>query len=293
MYNNEYMYAIERSDEYLAHYGIRGMKWGVRKAKAKGNAKMLGRQYGKAMRKLAKLEKRAKKAENYKKRAIAYGVGAATAGGLAAAGTHGVGNAINAVGKYGGKAMKGLGRGMDVAGVGIHKGLAAIGQGSLGNRIHKGMQAASRGLNEAGRTTNVGAIRVGEGLKRWGNSNSIGKAAEGVAKKTYSNALKSAMNSPAGRQSLGNINSTVQKVTGKNISGNIKGLRGVSNNTIARIGAGAIGVGLAAASAKNAYRAATAQKKAARFKSEMNKAFAGTQYANGGAPRQGKKRRRK
>jgi hypothetical protein len=132
-------------------------------------------------------------------------------------------------------------------------------------------------------------------LKRWGNSNSIGKAAEGVAKKTYSNALKSAMNSPAGRQSLGNVNSAVQKVTGKNISGNIKGLGGISNNTIARIGAGAIGAGLAAASAKNAYRAATAQKKAARFKSEMNKAFAGTQYANGGSskPRQGNKRRKR
>ena len=71
-------------------------------------------------------------------------------------------------------------------------------------------------------------------------------------------------------------------------------LRGVSNNTIARIGAGAVGAGLAAASAKNAYRAATAQKKAQQFKSEMNKAFKGTQYANGNSqPRQGGKKRRR
>ena len=99
MYNDEYMYAIERSPEYLAHYGIRGMRWGVRKAKASGNAKRLGRQYAKAQKKLAKLEKRAAKADKYKKRAIAYGAGAAAAGGLAALGTGGVGKIVNAAGK--------------------------------------------------------------------------------------------------------------------------------------------------------------------------------------------------
>ena len=36
-------YAVERSPEYLAHYGIRGMKWGVRKAIASGNSRRLGR----------------------------------------------------------------------------------------------------------------------------------------------------------------------------------------------------------------------------------------------------------
>lgn len=292
MYNNEYMYAIERSDEYLAHYGIRGMKWGVRKAKAKGNAKMLGRQYGKAMRKLAKLEKRAKKAENYKKRAIAYGAGAAAAGGLAALGTGGVGNIINKTGAVARKAKLGGGSLMTGAGKGIYNLGKATGNSTIRN-LGYNMNTAGKRMSATAANTGIKVSLAGDAVKRWGNSNSIGRAAEGAAKKAYSNALKSAMNSPASRQSLGNINSAVQKVTGKNISGNIKGLRGVSNNTIARIGAGAIGAGLAAASAKNAYRAATAQKKAARFKSEMNKAFAGTQYANGGAPRQGKKRRRK
>lgn len=30
-------YAVDRSDEYLAHYGVFGMKWGIRKAKPEGN----------------------------------------------------------------------------------------------------------------------------------------------------------------------------------------------------------------------------------------------------------------
>ena len=55
MSNNEFMYAVERSDEYLAHYGIRGMKWGVRRAIKSGNSARLGRQYAKAQKKLAKL----------------------------------------------------------------------------------------------------------------------------------------------------------------------------------------------------------------------------------------------
>jgi hypothetical protein len=119
MYENDYMYAIERSDEYLAHYGVRGMKWGVRKAIASGNAKRLGRQYAKAQKKLAKLEKRAAKADKYKKRAIAYGAGAAAAGGLAAAGTRGVGNAINFTGKIGRKATNAYGDVASALGKGI------------------------------------------------------------------------------------------------------------------------------------------------------------------------------
>ena len=53
-------------------------------------------------------------------------------------------------------------------------------------------------------------------------------------------------------------------------------------------------VGLAGAAGYNAYRAATtkkAAKKAAQFRSEMNKTFAGTKYAN--APRTPQKKRRR
>ena len=48
-------YGIQRSDEYLAHYGIKGMKWGVQKAKDRGDQAALNKHYKKASIKLAKL----------------------------------------------------------------------------------------------------------------------------------------------------------------------------------------------------------------------------------------------
>lgn len=51
---NEY-YAVVRSTDHLAHYGVKGMQWGVRKAIERGNFKALSRQYKKAQKKLAKL----------------------------------------------------------------------------------------------------------------------------------------------------------------------------------------------------------------------------------------------
>lgn len=52
-------YAVQRSDEYLAHYGVKGMKWGVRKAVEKGNTKRLARHYKRAAKKLARLNAKA------------------------------------------------------------------------------------------------------------------------------------------------------------------------------------------------------------------------------------------
>ena len=289
MYNtNEYMYAIERSDDYLAHYGIRGMKWGVRKAREMGGArgqKALSRQYAKAQKKLAKLESRAAKADKYKKRAVRYGVGAAAVGGLAAAGTRGVGNAINAVGKYGSKAMRGVGYGMSKVGLDISKaGRYAHSKGL--SKAGLAISKAGMGMKNSAKGTNLAVMNVGEGLKRWGNSTSIGKGIQNTAGK-YAGRLG------AGKGAMFN---TVARDNARKATA---GIAKINNNAIARIGAGAVAAGLGAASAKNAYRAATAQKKAQKFRSEMNKAFRGTQYAsnNSGAsstskPRQGKKRRR-
>lgn len=52
-------YAVQRSTDYLAHYGVKGMKWGVRKAIEKGNSRALGRHYAKAQKKLKKLNAKA------------------------------------------------------------------------------------------------------------------------------------------------------------------------------------------------------------------------------------------
>lgn len=279
MYNDDYMYAIERSDEYLAHYGIRGMKWGVRKARERGNAAGLSRQYAKAQKKLAKLENRAAKADKYKKRAVRMGIGAAAAGGLAAAGTHGVGNALARVGEGWRAGMTGVGSGMKSVGSAVGK----VGRLSKNGKVRSIATRADIAMNRAGNAVkNASSGSVGLAptvlagkIDRWGRGTDLSK---GLQKGIYSGGKYL----PAG------------SLAGKGAVSTTKALNGVSNNTIARIGAGAVGAGLAAGAARNAYKAATAQKKAQQFRSEMNKAFAGTKYANGGQTnRQGKKRARK
>lgn len=94
---NEYYGApTTPTDDYLAHYGIRGMKWGVQRAKKKplysGRNKRLDRQFVKASKKLEKLNQRTdielqnKKADKLKKTSkIALGMGLAGIGGISAA----------------------------------------------------------------------------------------------------------------------------------------------------------------------------------------------------------------
>lgn len=242
MENEYYGLATTPTEDYLAHYGIKGMKWGVRKAIQRGNDRALGRQYRKAQKKLAKLERQANNGAKYARRASRLGKGAALAGGLAALGTEGVS------------------KGMQLAGKGIHIGAAKLGAGSTGNRIHKSLNKAA------------GAVST------WGNSNSIGQAAK-----------------VAGRQFQNANGALVAKVTrGKGIVNTTDKLGGISNNAYARIGAGLAGAGLAAGAAYNMHRAKhtdRAAKKAAAFRKEMQKSFAGTKYANQvGQPRKKKRR---
>ena len=268
MYSNDYMYAIERNDEYLAHYGIRGMKWGVRKAIASGNSKRLGRQYAKAQKKLAKLEKQANNGAKYARRASRLGAGAALAGGLAVAGTSGVA-----------KASQGLGKGLHA--VGNLAGAYGRTPGKS-NPLKRLSTKAAVGIHSAGNTLTKAGSASGA-INTWGNSNSIGQAL-----KTGGRKLQNAV--------PGNI--TAKLTGGKGIVGTTDKLGKVSNNTFARIGAGAIGAGLAAGAMYNQHRAKTtdkAAKKAATFRREMNNAFKGTQYAGGGnsGNRQGGKKRRR
>ena len=242
-------YAVQRSGEYLEHYGIKGMKWGVRKAIADGNGRALRRQYNKAVKKLAKLEKRGASGAKSAKKAAAYGAGAALAGGIAGIGTSRIGSAMETVG------------------------------GAFRNSKNKRIRNIASAVEVAG-----------TGLNKWGNS------ASGVAKRA-SNFLTSEKVANLGRNYHG-VGGQVVREAGR-LAGQAGGavgsaVKGASRHTMARIGAGAVSLGLGAAAARNAYKAATAKRnrqKAAQFKAEMQKAFAGTQYANG-APRQGKKRRR-
>lgn len=232
--NNEYYGAASTpTDDFLAHYGIKGMKWGVRRAIVKGGEKALRRQYIKAQKKLEKLDKQAAKSATYKKRAIRMGIGAGVAGGLAAAGTSGVSSAMRATGRLAGKGMKGLGNAMEAAGRGL---IDSRKNGVIGDALRRGGHAVSSASGKVSGAMGGASHAVDE----WGRSTSVTKG----------------------------------------IGSGIIHDSGVSNNTIARVGAGVIGAGLAAGAARNAYKAKTAQKKAQQFRTEMNKAFAGTKYAN-------------
>lgn len=249
MENEYYGLATTPTEDYLAHYGIKGMKWGVRKAIQRGNDRALSRQYRKAQKKLAKLERRANNGAKYARRAARLGVGAAAAGGLAALGTSGVS------------------KGMQLAGKGIHIGAAKLGAGSTGNQIHKSLNKAAGAVNTWGAGNSIGTA-----LNR--GANSVIQATPNNITRAANKALKNSGHAGLGVQA--------------------NKLKGVSNNTFARIGAGAIGAGLAGAAGYNAYRAATTKRaaaKAAAFRKEMNKQFAGTKYAN--APRTPQKKRRR
>ena len=251
-----YGIATTPMDDYLAHYGVKGMKWGVRRALASGNSARLGRQYAKAQKKLAKLEKRAAKAETYGKRAKRLAAGAAVAGGLAVAGTSNIA-----------KGMKGVAKGVDA--VGKFAGKHGVKIRGITDSTRHGLRAGANAVDTFGKGT--GASSAVRNLLDSDAVQNLGRSYHGV-----------------GGQMVRGAGAAV----GRGATAASKALKGVSNNTLARIGAGVIGAGLAAGAAKNAHRAKTAQKKAAQFRSEMNKAFAGTKYANGGSSTSGKKRRR-
>lgn len=251
MDNEYYGAASTPTEDFLAHYGVRGMKWGVRKAIQSGNSAKLSKQYAKAEKKLAKLEKRAANASKYGKRAAALGAGAAVAGGLAAAGTSGVSRAIRAAGRLDNAVFKGVGNATE-----------RIGRGLVDSRINgkvgSALVTAGRGIRNTGKKLSNAGTGAAQAVSEWGRSTS------------GSNAIRNMISRPGGN---GGANVTI----GSSVR---NGLNGVSNNTLARVGAAAVGAGLAAGAARNAYKAATAKKKAENFRNQMKTSFAGTQYAN-------------
>lgn len=59
-------YGREPSSDFFMHYGVKGMKWGVRRAIEKGNNKSLARHYKKAAKKLRVLDWKANPEEQMK-----------------------------------------------------------------------------------------------------------------------------------------------------------------------------------------------------------------------------------
>ena len=266
--NNEYYgTASTPTEDFLAHYGVKGMKWGVRKAVQSGNMRKLGRQYNKAAKKLAKLEKRAASGKKYAKRAAVYGAGAAAAGGLAAVGTKGVGTGLKAVGNASRSVLRGAGN--------------AVTRLSGGKYAHVGNV-----LKTAGNRSNAALIGAGNAVKTWGAGDSVGK----IAKRGANAALQATPNKITRA-----ANNALKSGGHAGLGSQINRLGNISNSGYARLASAAVGAGLGVAAARNAYKAATtkrAAKKAAQFRSEMNKAFAGTAYANGRPASQKKKKRR-
>ena len=304
------MYAIDRSEEYLAHYGIKGMKWGVRKAIADGGTglgnRRLARQYRKAQKKLAKLERRANNGAKYARRAAALGAGAAAAGGLAAAGVGRVVQAANTVLGKGGKVMRTAGTALGAATPGAAATLSRLGLKRTASAVNTVGSKLGKGMREAGTAAGISAPRVGADIAKWGNTT------HNIANldNNYSRALQShadrAMKAGSKLQRQGGIAGDFSKFTKGNQvvrrgqelaqrANDAKTHINLTNNQIARAGAAALGLGLAGAAGYNAYRAATtkrAAQKAAEFRKEMNQAFKGTAYANGGNGQPKKRRRR-
>ena len=231
---NEYYGApTTPTSDYLAHYGIKGMKWGVRKAIASGNDRALGRQYRKAQKKLAKLEKRANSGGKYARRAAALGAGAAALGGAS---------------------------------------LGVTLPGAKNAAIGANRALAKRGISTGIKTKDI--VDAAHGIHNWGSASHNISGTAASASRKLGTGIKTK-----------DIVDAAHKVPGKNT---------VTNSQLARAGGLAVGAGLLGAAGYNAYRAATTKRaaaKAAQFRKEMNKTFAGTQYAN--APRTPQKKRRR
>lgn len=67
-------YAVERSQSYLKHYGVKGMRWGVRRAKEHKDDKRLFKHWKKANKKLVKLKRKADVINSLDRRLQSIGV---------------------------------------------------------------------------------------------------------------------------------------------------------------------------------------------------------------------------
>ena len=215
-------YAVQRSTDHLAHYGVKGMKWGVRKAIATGNERALDRHFRKAAKKLRKLADIGLHSKKYAAKAAAYGAAAAGTATIAIPGTKGINSLLQKRAK----------------------------------RYTSLIDSAAKGQ------VKVGADVITSWERRAANSSSLGNKIEKWGNEKAFKPVDVIVKDPKG-----------EGYVTKSIS--------ATKNQLLRAGTGLAALGLAAKAGQNAYRASHGAKyrsKAADFKTEMDRAFAGTKY---------------
>ena len=245
-------YGVTRSTDHLAHYGVKGMRWGVRRAIATGNARALDRQYRKAAKKLAKLQDIGNHSAKYGAKAAGYGAAAATTGAMTIGGTKTAGNMLGLVGNR----------------IIPFKNAALMKIKGYNPSVAKNL-AVARNAKDS-----MKLKRTIENFNKWGSeAHNLDPIIE-KAKNTHKKALDFLNIDSSKGVNTANTANNASKIT-KSKS------KLVTNDTLFRIGAGAVTAGLAAKAVQNAYRAKHGEKyrdKATAFKEAMDETFAGTPY---------------
>lgn len=257
-------YAIIRPMDHLAHYGVRGMKWGVQKARAKGNSMALRRHYLKAQKKLQKLDRHAdvKVQQDQVKKHIRRGSAA-------------------------------LGIGLGAFGINVRNGLKATAADRKAQEEYQKALADHFNTITGGKSARQKRIvGEGKGIKKVGE----GLTAQVVGTNSV-NAPSQYYQHPAFSESAGKlptyVDDNAKKVT--------KRSGPTSGEILAGIGAAALGTAAYQAGRAVAAKRRTTAKGHAKavakrdaFKREMDRAFAGTVYQqkNGGVNRKRLKKRK-
>ena len=249
-------YAVVRSTDHLAHYGVKGMQWGVRKALHEGGARgerRLTRQYKKAAKKLAKLNANA---DIEKQNAKA--------------------NKLNKVAKIGAKVGT-AGVGVALAGQGANHGLHYINDLHKQIATHKISDIDNRFKKESNYVLDMMTFNNGE-LRR----GKISKAEHEEAMKVADYYAKKAQQKYDDdyNKVVNDFNKGKDK---RKLGADIGRYASYGGAGLAALGYGAaIGSKIAAHKAKKRTTAeghAKAVSERDAWKREMNKAFKGTKYA--------------